>query len=197
MSICAVIVAGGQSSRMRREKAFALVRGRSILLRIVAKITRQVTEVAINANGGEDRFGATGLQVIPDLRPDVATPLAGVHAALSHAAQREFSAVLTVPSDTPFLPADLVRRLAEAKQSAAIAASGGQQHYLTGLWSVELLPAIERALDAPRTPRLQDWCRMCNAAVVAWPDAPYDPFFNVNTPEELAEAERIAAEFAP
>jgi len=197
MSVCAVIVAGGQSSRMGREKAFELVRGRSILQRIVATITTQVAEVVINANGGEGRFGATGLQVIPDLRPDVTTPLAGVHAAISHAAVHGFSAVLTVPSDTPFLPADLVRRLTEAKQSAAIAASGGQQHYLTGLWSVELLPAIERALDAPRTPRLQDWCRMCDTAVVTWPAVPHDPFFNVNTPEELAEAERIAAQFAP
>lgn len=197
MTICAVIVAGGRSSRMRREKAFELVRGRSILQRVVAALQGQAADIVVNANGDGDRFRQAVPTVIPDLRTDVSTPLAGVHAALHHAVAHGFAAVLTVPSDTPFLPADLVSRLAAAKRPAAIAASAGQQHYLTGLWSAELLPAIEAALDQPRTPRLQDWCRACDAAVVTWQHLPYDPFFNVNTPEELAEAERIAAEFAP
>ena len=123
------------------------------------------------------------------------TPLAGVHTALIHARDAGFDAVLTTPSDVPFLPGDLVQRLATASRGAAIAASGGQQHYLTGLWSPALLHEIERAMAAPQLPRLQDWARMCDAAVVDWPAKPYDPFFNVNAPEELAEAERIAAEF--
>ena len=76
-----------------------------------------------------------------------------------------------------------------------MAASAGQAHYLTGLWSIALLPTLEAALDRALLPRLQDWTAMCNAAVVDWPAMPYDPFFNVNTPGELAEAERIAAEF--
>jgi len=197
MNVCAVIVAGGRSLRMGREKAFELIRGQSILQRIIASLDAQAKEVVINANGDVERFRNTGLAVIPDLRPDVSTPLAGVHAALQYAAERGFAALLTVPSDTPFLPPDLVMRLKGAGRPAAIAASAGQQHYLTGLWSAELLPAIEAALDQTRTPRLQDWCRACDAAVVTWQHLPYDPFFNVNTPEELAEAERIAAEFAP
>jgi len=197
MNVCAVIVAGGRSLRMGREKAFELIRGQSILQRIIASLDAQAKEVVINANGDVERFRNTGLAVIPDLRPDVSTPLAGVHAALQYAAERGFAALLTVPSDTPFLPPDLVMRLKGAGRPAAIAASAGQQHYLTGLWSAQLLPAIEQALDQAPTPRLQDWCRMCDAAAVTWPALPHDPFLNVNTPEELAEAERIAAEFAP
>ena len=194
MKACAVIVAGGRSSRMGREKALETIRGRTIIARIVALLKAQGLEPVINANGDVARFAGTGLPVIGDLRTDIQTPLAGLHTALNSARERGFDAALTVPSDAPFLPADLFRKLSGSGRPA-IAASGGQAHYLTGLWPVELLAALERALSAERLPRMQDWAKMCDAAIVEWPAIPYDPFFNVNTPEELAEAERIAAEF--
>lgn len=195
MRVCGVIVAGGRSSRMGREKALETLLGRRIIDWAAGRLADQVDAVAINANGDAARFAMTGLPVFGDLRPDVGTPLAGLHAALAHAVEQGFDAVLTVPSDAPFLPRDLARRLSDAGRPAAIAASGGQQHYLTGLWSSGLLPDLEKALDAAPWPRMQDWARQCSAAAVEWPVSPYDPFFNVNTPDELAEAERIAAEF--
>lgn len=195
MKFCAVIVAGGQSSRMGREKAFEVIRGRRIIDRIASSLGSQMQDIALNANGDVRRFESLGLPIIPDVRSDIGSPLAGVHAALVHAHDGGFDSVLTTPSDAPFLPADLVQRLADASRPAAIAASGEQDHYLTGLWSRALLPDIERAMHEARAPRLKDWCAMCNASAVKWSAEPYDPFFNVNTPEELAEAERIAAEF--
>lgn len=197
MRSCAVIIAGGRSSRMGREKAFESVHGRIILDRIVARLGTQADAIAINANGDTRRFAHWGLTVIVDMYSNIGTPLAGLHAALAHAAENNFDTVLTAPSDTPFLPFDLVKRLRAENSLAAIARSGGQAHYLTGLWSVMLLPALQEALQQPRTPRLQDWCSMCHAVPVEWPTAPFDPFFNVNTPEDLAEAERIAARFEP
>lgn len=196
MTFCAVIVAGGRSIRMGREKAFEDVRGRSIIDRVVECLKRQVADIVVNANGDPARFHETGVPVIGDLRPDVSTPLAGLHAALAYAREKACDAVLTVPSDAPFLPGDLFARLQPGGHAAAIAASADQPHYLTGLWSSALLVPLTQTLDAPRLPRLQDWARMCDAAVVEWPAQPYDPFFNVNTPEDLAEAERIAAEFS-
>lgn len=195
MRTLGVIVAGGRSSRMGREKAAETLRGQTILSRIIRVLAPQVETIVINANGDPSRFSATGLYVVADLRPEVGTPLAGLHTALSLATAEGYDAALTVPSDSPFLPSDLVARLVAAQCQAAIASSGGQAHYLTGLWSLGLLGKIEQALAQPRIPRLQDWARDCEAAIMAWPSQPYDPFFNVNTPEELAEAERIAAEF--
>lgn len=177
------------------EKAFELVRGRTIIDRITSALAGQAVETVLNVNGDTGRFVHLDLPVIADVLPGVGTPLAGVHTALIHARDFGFDAVLTTPSDVPFLPRDLVQRLATASRRAAIASSNGQQHYLTGLWSPALLPDLERAMQVPQLPRLQDWVRMCEAAVVDWAAEPYDPFFNVNTPEELAEAERIAAEF--
>ncbi len=195
MNLCAVIVAGGRSSRMGREKALELIRRRTIIERIAAALAGQSLETILNVNGDTGRFVHLDLPIIEDVHSRAGTPLAGLHAALVHARDNGFDAVLTAPSDVPFLPADLAQRLATASRRAAIAASAGQQHYLTGLWSPALLPRLEAAMEAPQLPRLQDWARMCDATVVEWSAEPYDPFFNVNTPEELAEAERIAAEF--
>jgi molybdopterin-guanine dinucleotide biosynthesis protein A len=195
MKICAVIIAGGRSARMGREKALEPVRGKRIIDRIVFSLQGQVAAVAINANADLSRFAYLDLPLISDLHVGFGTPLAGLHAALAFADTQGFDAVLTAPSDVPFLPADLARRLMVAGQKAAIASSGGQAHYLTGLWQRELLSEAEHALNAAIVPRMQDWAWRREAVVVEWPPTPYDPFFNVNTPQELAAAERIAAEF--
>lgn len=194
MRICAVIVAGGRSTRMGQEKSLVSLRGRSILARVISCLVPQVETVVINANGDAARFADFGLEVITDLRPDVGTPLAGLHAALDHAAAHAFDAVLTTPADAPFLPPDLVDRL-QGMGHAAIASSGGQEHYLTGLWASRLHANVARAVAEVPPPRLQDMARRCKAVAVEWPVFPYDPFFNANTPQELAEAARIAAEF--
>lgn len=178
-------------------KATAKIGGQTMISRIAGRLAEQAATIVINANSGIEGFAETGLPVIPDIRRDIGTPLAGLHTALSFAGREGFEAVLTVPSDCPFLPPDLAARLQAAGRPAAIAASGGQAHYLTGLWSRDLLRELEAALAQPQVPRLQDWARQCGAALVAWSASPFDPFFNVNTPEELAEAERIAAEFSP
>ena len=195
MRIAGVIIAGGSSSRMGREKALAMLAGKALLSHVIERIASQATAVVINANGDSERFAAFGLTVIADRLTEIGTPLAGLHAALSFAREEGFDAVLTVPSDAPFLPRDLTPRLAEVHSAAVIAASGGQQHFLTGLWSHALLEALEAAIRDGGVVRVKDWAKSCGAAVVDWPDEPYDPFFNVNTPEDLAEARRIAAGF--
>lgn len=197
MRIAGVIIAGGRSSRMGREKALAMLAGKALLGHVIERIAPQVTAVVINANGDPERFAAFGLTVVADRLPGIGSPLAGLHAALSFAREEGFDAVLTVPSDAPFLPRDLARRLAEVHSTAALAASAGQQHFLTGLWSHGLLEELEAAIRDAGLVRVKDWAKSCGAAVVEWPDEPNDPFFNVNTQEELAEARRIVAEFNP
>jgi molybdopterin-guanine dinucleotide biosynthesis protein A len=190
MKVAAVIVAGGRSSRMGREKALIEIAGKPILQWIIERIAPQVSAMAINANS--DGLAAFGLPLIADIRRDIGTPLAGIHAALHWTKAQGFDAVLTVPSDSPFLPRDLVARLGEGP---AIAASRGQEHFLTGLWPVALYAKLESALPAVR--RVQDWAHLCNARVTDLDDLPHDPFFNINTLEDLVEAECIAAEFRP
>ncbi len=194
MRIAGVIIAGGRSIRMGEEKAFLTIGGRSIAAGIIERLSPQVAAIAVNANGPASRFSELGLRVVPDLRTDVGTPLAGVHAGLRWVRNEGFDAVLTVPSDCPFLPHDLVSRLAAARLPA-VASSGGQTHVLTGLWPQTLLEKLEQAMHGGGMLRVKDWAVQAHAMTVDWPVVPYDPFLNVNTPQDLALARRIAAEF--
>jgi molybdopterin-guanine dinucleotide biosynthesis protein A len=154
----------------------------------------QVDMVVINANGAPARLAWLGRSVIPDQITSIATPLAGIHAILRHAAEHGFAAAVTVPSDTPFLPLDLVERLVEAgaHKGAAIAMTLAQPHYLTGIWTVDLLPALERRIRDGTMYRVQDFANAAEAEHVVWSDRPHDPFFNINTPEDLRKAAAIA-----
>jgi len=195
MRVAGVIVAGGLSTRMGIEKANLLVGKRTLLERAIDCIEPQVAALAINANGDQKRFERCGLPVVSDIIGSIRTPLAGLHASLNWAREADYEAVLTVPSDCPFLPRDLLEKLQSAGAAAAIAASGGERHYLTGLWAQSLLENLQEAIVGCGVVRVKDWAARCGATAVNWDVLPFDPFMNVNTREELAEANRIAAEF--
>ncbi|MCA0431960.1 MAG: molybdenum cofactor guanylyltransferase [Proteobacteria bacterium] len=191
MTILGAIIAGGRSARMGREKAGVLLDGKPLLAHVMARLSPQVDAVIINANGPRFRFAGYGCPVIPDLLPDIATPLAGLHAVLRYARDKGHDAVVTVPSDGPFLPTDLVRRLQEARgqnDTAAIAMSGGQRHHLTGLWPALCYELLDEQLTQHGLKRVQDFARLAQAASVEWPSQPFDPFFNINTPDDLTTA---------
>jgi molybdenum cofactor guanylyltransferase len=197
MKVAAVIIAGGRSRRMGEEKALLRIGGTVLLTRIIDRLSPQVTAVALNVNGDVARYSSFRLPIIPDVRTAVHTPLAGLHAALQWTSDRGFDAAVTVPSDCPFLPHDMVRRLQGVHGLAAVAASGGEMHHLTGLWPRSLLGILESAIDRDGLFRVKDWATRAGATPVTWADQPYDPFLNVNTPEDLALANAIAAEFDP
>ena len=178
---------------MGAEKLTLCLGKRSILDRITERMSQQTDAVVINTNADAGRYSATGLNLISDVVV-TGTPLSGLHAALKHALLTGFDAVLSVPSDAPFMPLDLAARLSGTGALASVAASGARTHYLTGLWGVSQFEPLS-AIIAGTPMRAQDWVSLCKAAIVSWQDRPFDPFFNINTPEDLAEAERIAARY--
>lgn len=176
-----------------REKAFLELASKPVILHVIEQFEPQVDQLVINANGDATRFSEFGLDVIPDAMTSLTTPLAGLHAALRFTKSAAADVLVTVPSDTPFLPFDLAARLLEnAKASgAAIAASGGQEHYIIGVWKTELLDDLESAITKDNLFRVKDWAHRISARKVDWPVEPHDPFFNVNAPEDLRVAEKI------
>ena len=195
MKIIGAIIAGGKSSRMEaREKAFLELGGKSILSHLIERFGPQVDQLVINANGEPARFSEFGLVVIPDVLTSLTTPLAGLHASLQFAQKARAEVLVSVPSDTPFLPPDLVSKFLEktVASGAAIASSGGQDHYIIGAWKTELLDDLERAIANDNLFRVKDWAHKVSAQKVEWPTHPFDPLFNVNTPEDLRIAEQIA-----
>jgi molybdopterin-guanine dinucleotide biosynthesis protein A len=195
-----VVLAGGLARRMGGgDKARLRIGGRTILERVLARLKPQCAALILNANGDPARFADTGLAVIPDSVPDFAGPLAGILAGLDWAAREapDVADIVSVPGDCPFLPEDLVARLSAARSREgaplACARSGEWRHPVVGLWPVALRGDLRQALVAEGLRKIEAWTARHGVAVADWPAAPIDPFFNINTPEDAAEAERIAA----
>jgi molybdopterin-guanine dinucleotide biosynthesis protein A len=173
--------------------------GRTILDRVIARLAPQCDGLILNANGDPARFASFGLPVIADGVADFPGPLAGILAALDWAAanRSEVQWVLSAAGDCPFLPRDLVARLhaARIEQDAqlAVAASDGQSHPVIGLWSVSLREELRHALVIEDIRRIDRWTARYRLATVEWPVDPLDPFFNANTMDDIAAAERLAA----
>jgi molybdenum cofactor guanylyltransferase len=195
-----VVLAGGLARRMGGgDKPLREIGGRTILARVVARLEPQCECLAINANGDPRRFASFGLPVVADGVKDFPGPLAGILAALDWAAasQPNSAWILSAPGDCPFLPSDLVPRLSQAliaeKAELAVAASKRRSHPVVGLWSVASREALRRALAVEGLRKVSQWTARFRLARVEWPAEPLDPFFNVNTVDDLAEAERLAA----
>lgn len=197
-----IVLAGGRASRMGGgEKGRLRVGGISILGRVIATMRSQCDLVLLNA-ADPSLAAEHGCSLVPDDVADRPGPLAGVLAGLDHAALHhpDQPFVVTVPTDTPFLPGDLVARLQDARVAdraqTVCARSGGSAHPVVALWSVALRNDLRRALVVNGTRRMRDVLDHHAVAYVDWPSAPVDPFFNVNTPADLAQAEVSAAVLA-
>jgi molybdopterin-guanine dinucleotide biosynthesis protein A len=198
-NIPGVLLAGGLARRMGGgDKPMRTIAGRTILERAIARLKPQCDGLILNANGDPARFAAFRLPVIGDGVPDFPGPLAGILAALDWAATDcpGVKFVLSAAADCPFLPRDLVARLDDARQAQnadlAVAASGGRTHPVIGLWRVALRGELRRALVEEDIRKIDRWTARYKLATVSWPTRPVDPFFNANTVEDIAEAERLA-----
>lgn len=202
--ITGVVLAGGLSRRMGGgDKGLREIAGSSMLAHVIARLRPQVGTVVINANGDPSRFAAFGLPVVPDTVAGFAGPLAGVLAGMRWSAAHvpQATRIATVSSDAPFLPGDLVARLAAAvdgrPEAVALAQSFGGLHPVIGLWPVALADDLEQQLVAGMRKVLR-WTDRHGTVPVAF--APLtiggreiDPFFNANTPAELEMARSVLA----
>ena len=198
-----LVLAGGLARRMGGgDKALIRIGGATILERVLERLKPACAGMALNANGDPARFAGFGLPVIADSVVGFAGPLAGILAGLdwvkAHAPGIEW--LVSVPGDCPFLPRDLVPRLHAARAAAATplacAQSGAWRHPVVGLWPVALRDDLRHALVAEGLRKIEGWTARHGVALAGWPAEPVDPFFNVNTPDDVAEATRLAAQDA-
>ena len=196
--IAGIVLAGGLARRMGGgDKGLRLLAGRPVLDHVIARVKPQVTDLAINANGDAGRFADWRLPVVPDPIADNPGPLAGVLAGLDWAAAAVPGAthVASFPCDAPFVPLDLVARLAEVlvEQGAdmACARSDGRNHPVVGLWPIALRDALRAALVDEGVRKVDIWTARYRLATANFDAAPADPFFNANKPDDLAAAERL------
>lgn len=198
--ILGVILAGGKSSRMGGgDKCLTTLQGQTLLARVIARARSQVDALILNANGDATRFAQFALPVIPDGITGFAGPLAGILSALEYARMHypDCRHVASFASDTPFFPLDLVARLqaacADSNQPLAYAASGGRSHPVFGLWPVSLAEDLHKALTQENLRRVDVWLARHGAARADFSARPFDPFLNINSPDDLLQAERLAS----
>ena len=188
----AVVLAGGRASRMGGgDKPLLGLGGEPMLSHVVRRLRLAHERIALSANGPPERFASFGLPVLADATS--AGPLSGILAALRWAAGEGSDAVLTVPGDAPFLPVGIADALSPAP---AMAASGGRRHPTAALWRTADAAALAGHL-AGLDPTLKRGFSVVGFAdaigmrVVAFEAEPFDAFFNVNTPDDLARAEMM------
>jgi len=196
-----IVLAGGLARRMGGgDKARIRVGGMTILERVLARLRPQCSGLILSANADPARYADTGLPVVVDSVPDYAGPLAGILAGLDWAANHtpEIEWAVSVPSDCPFLPRNLVARLHQARVEArarlACAHSGEWRHPVIALWPVILRENLHRALTDEGVRKVDQFTARYAVGVATWSAVPVDAFFNVNTFDQAATAERIAAE---
>lgn len=197
-----LVLAGGLARRMGGgDKARIKIGKSTIIDRVLATLSGQCVDIVINANGDPTRFADTGCVVVPDSVPDFAGPLAGILAGLDYLAELDNGVewLLSVPGDCPFLPDDMAERLHEARRKMgagvplACARSGEWRHPVVGLWPLALREDLRKALFDEGLHKIEIWTARHGVAIADWPDKPVDPFFNVNTPEDAARAEKLVA----
>lgn len=191
-----VILAGGQATRMGGgDKGLLVLDRRTLLHRVIERFSPQVEDLALNANGNSARFSDYSLPVLGDSVEGFVGPLAGVLAGLDWAATHGASHIVTAAADTPFFPADLVPHLMLAAETQgkpiALARTENGRHPTFGLWPVDLREDLRSALNNG-VRKVVAWTDKHGTAMADFPTLGFDPFFNVNTPDDLEEAARLA-----
>ena len=184
------------------DKSLRELAGRSLLGHVIERLRPQVDILILNTGSADPRLESYGLEVVADVIEGFAGPLAGILTGLEWAARNRPpgngpmpSHIATAPCDAPFVPTDLVARLVQALEGEgadiAHAVSGGRDHPVFALWPLSLTADLRHAVAEEGVRRLKQWTERHKVARVNYPATPTDPFHNINTPEDLAEAERL------
>lgn len=198
-----VLLAGGQAKRMGGgDKCLKTLNGQTLLEFVIARARPQCADLILNANGDPKRFDAFGLEVVNDLVPGYGGPLVGVLTGLVHCKRYHPGVewIVTIATDTPFFPSDLVQRLHEARLEAntpLACATSDRAHPVFGLWPVALLDDLRQGIVHDEVRKVDLWTAKHGVAQARFAvHGTFDPFFNVNTPADLDQAAQHLAALA-
>ena len=196
----AIILAGGRATRMGgADKPLQMVGGQTMLARILDRLSPQSSAIALNINADPKRYALPDIPILPDSVQGFSGPLAGILAGMDWAAERGADAVISVAGDTPFFPRDLVQRLSEVGSHKPVLAASFDPlgevtlHPVFGYWPVALRNDLRDWLHSGER-RVRGFANIHDFQTVIWQIGAFDPFFNVNTPEDLALANKLAAQ---
>jgi len=204
MTVVGVLLAGGRSERMGgADKSLADLGGKPLIAHAAGRLRPQVDRLVVNANGDAARFAFLELPVVTDGDGGYSGPLAGILAGMDWALPNAPSArwIATVAVDTPFIPSDLVATLHAASGDAAtirLAASNGRTHQVIGLWPTTLRDDLSAWLQSGPSKAVRDFLSTRPHIAVDFDTrAGLEPFFNINTPDDLVRARGMLTDTGP
>lgn len=196
-----VLLAGGQSRRMGGGSKFLQeIDGKSLLCHIISTIEPQVTDLILNININPEAIGNINIPMVTDSVGGFVGPLSGILTGLEYFIENNVSAshMLSVPTDAPFIPKDLVARLQTGlsdhpERTIVMAESVGRVHPVVALWPLALAADLRSALVEEDLRKILVFADRYTRVNVVWGDHEGDPFFNINRPEDLDEARKRLA----
>ena len=194
--ILILLLAGGLSRRFGGGiKTFAKINGVTIFEKIISSFKKQGVRILINSNFDHKIFSNSKLPIIADIKKNFQGPLAGIYTSMVWVKKKKLDIewILSVPSDTPFLPNNLldtfVSKINKTKK-ILIARSNNKIHPVIGIWNINLLKSLEQELKSDNR-KIMEWVYKNKYDIVDFPIKFHDPFFNINNKEDIIEAERI------
>ena len=197
-NILGAILAGGQSKRMGKDKLFLELNNKKLIEHTIDKVKKYLKKVIIITNQDNEFFFKNNLTTVKDCIEGQLGPLVGILTAMKWAKENlsKCSWIATFPCDTPFFPESIIKSFIEEskkKESLILCASShGRKHNIFGLWSLDLYDKLENDLINKKIRKVQDWTEKNKIKNLEFKFIDYDPFFNINTEEDLAFAKKLS-----
>ncbi len=199
--VCGVVLAGGMSRRMGgQDKSLMRLSGKTLIERVIETARPQVASLSVNTNLDPEAYRFLGLPILSDSVSGHLGPLVGVLTGMdwARANHPDCDWLVTLPCDAPFIPSNLVSRFQEEirvnEANLACAESGDRLHPVIGLWSVSLYKSLKKAIIEDGIRKVDQWTATHRLVSVEWAAKPFDPFFNINSPQDLEFAEKVIAD---
>ena len=197
-NILGAILAGGQSRRMGKDKLFLELNNKKLIEHTIDKVKKYLKQIIIITNQDNEFFFKNNLTTVKDCIEGQLGPLVGILTAMKWAKENshKYSWIATFPCDTPFFPESIIKSFIEEskkKESLILCASShGRKHNIFGLWSLDLYDKLENDLINKKIRKVQDWTEKNKIKNLEFKFIDYDPFFNINTEEDLAFAKKLS-----
>ena len=197
-NILGAILAGGQSKRMGKDKLFLEINNKKLIEHTIDKVKKYLKKIIIITNQDNEFFSKNNLITVEDCIQGQLGPLVGILTAMKWAKENltKCSWIATFPCDTPFFPESIIRNFiqeSEKKESLILCASShGRKHNIFGLWSLDLYDKLKDDLMNKKVRKVQDWTEKNKIKNLEFKFKDYDPFFNINTKEDLEFAKKLS-----
>jgi len=191
-NILGTVLAGGKSQRFGEDKSQVMLEGKLLIDYILSEISSEFREILVVSNNKIDFKNSEKISIIEDFKKGLG-PLGGVLSAMKWVKEnnKNYEWVSTFPADTPFFKKEILQKFYKEieieKSRLFFIKSNKTRHNIFGLWSIDLLDKLEEDLNRGDR-KVEFWANSVGVKVIDMDFKNIDPFFNINTKQDLEKA---------